>query len=181
MRIIKIFLQIRKVIAVSEKIYYYQNLSLPENLDSLDVLVWGIYAGIVIGATVATLDKLYCGRMVKALIEKRAQTSETAVTLNALDIKGKWYLRRALREGKPLRKMLGNGVIEDKKKTAEIPFFLPEENRIKAETRYENGRRPIFTLILAIFAMLAVVFFVLFAVPELLTMLDNLVGMVKNG
>lgn len=166
---------------MSEKIYYYQNLSLPENLDSLDVLVWGMYIGIVIGATVATIDKLYCGRMIKALIEKNARTPETAVTLDALDIKGKWYLRHALKEGKPLRKMLDSGEIVDKKKTAEIPFFLPEENRIKAETRYENGHRPIFTLIIAILAMLAVVFFVLFAVPELLTMLDNFVGMVKNG
>lgn len=165
---------------MSEKIYYYQNLSLPENQDSLDVLVWGMYIGIVIGATVATLDKLYCGRMVKALTAKGATTPETAVTLGELDIRGKWYLRRALREGKPLRKMLGNGEIRDKKKTEEIPFYLPEENRIKAETRYENGRRPIFTLVLSILAMLAVVYFVLFAVPELLTMLDNLVGMLKG-
>lgn len=165
---------------MSDKIYYYQNLSLPENLDSLDVLVWGIYAGVVIGATVATVDKLYCGRMVKALVEKGAQTPESAVTLDALNIKGKWYLRRALKEGKPLRKMLGNHEVPDKKKVGEIPFYLPEENRIKAETRYENGRRPIFTLVLSILAMLAVVFFVLFAVPELLTMLDNFVGMVKG-
>lgn len=166
---------------MSDKLYYYQNLSLPENLDSLDVLVWGIYAGIVIGATVATIDKLYCGRMVKALVEKNAQTPETAVTLDTLDIKGKWYLRRALKEGKPLRKMLGVGDESgDKKKPEEIPFYLPEENRIKAETRYENGRRPIFTLVVALLAMLAVVFFVLFAVPELLTMLDNFVGMIKG-
>lgn len=164
------------------KIYYYQNFTIPAGFDSLDVLVWGMFAGVMIGATFATVDKLFCHRMVSALVQRGAQTPESALSLTELDIKGKWYLRWALREGKPLRKML---VIPEtmtgKTRTAEIPFYLPEENRFKAENRFQNGRRPIMSLILCGIALLLTVFFVLFIVPELLTMLDNLVGFVKYG
>lgn len=162
------------------KIYYYQNFTIPSGFDSLDVLVWGMYAGIVIGATVATFDKMYSEGMLKALVAKGAQTPETAVPFGELDIKGKWYLRRALREGKPLRKMLGSVEAAAGAKPDTLSYYLPEENRYQAETRFQSGRRPIFTLVLSILAMLAVVFFVKFAVPELLTMLDNLIGMAKG-
>ncbi len=168
-----------------DRLYYYQNFTIPAGFDSLDVLVWGTFAGVMLGATAATLDKLYCKRMVTALVQAEAQTPEKAMTLASMNIKGKWYLRHALKAGKPLRKMLTipETIAVDAlpKKTEEIPFYLPEERRYQAENRYENGRRPIANLFLLGLALLATVFFVLFAVPELLTMLDNLVGFVKYG
>ena len=164
------------------KIYYYQNFTIPAGFDSLDLLVWGMFAGVMIGATIATVDKLFCHRMVNALIQRGAQTPEAAVALADLDIKGKWYLRHALKEGKPLRKMLAiPETMTAAAKPAEIPFYLPEENRYRAESRYQNGRRPIMSLLLCGIALLVTVFFVLFIVPELLTMLDNLMGFVKYG
>lgn len=164
------------------KVYYYQNFTIPSGFDSLEVLVWGMFAGIMIGVIISTFDKLFCLRMVKALLERGAQTPEAALPLNALDIKGKWYLRGALKEGKPLRKMLAiPETAAEIKKAAEIPFYLPEEKRFQAENRYENGRHPIMTMFLCGILLLVTVLFVLFIVPELLTMLDNLVGFVKYG
>ncbi len=164
------------------KLYYYQNFTIPSGFDSLEVLVWGMYIGIMLGAIYSTVDKLFCNRMIKALLHKGAQTPETAVALTALDIGGKWYLKGALKEGKPLRKMLSiPETAADVKKSAEIPFYLPEENQFRAENRFNPGHRPIMTLIIAAAVSLAAVFFVLFAVPELLTMLDNLVGFIKYG
>ena len=55
------------------KIYYYQNFTIPAGFDSLDVLVWGVFAGVMIGATFATVDKLFCHRMVTALLQKGAR------------------------------------------------------------------------------------------------------------
>lgn len=164
------------------RIYYYQNFTIPAGFDSLEVLVWGMYVGVMLGAIYATVDKLFCYRMVNALVKRGAQTPESAVALADLDIKGKWYLRYALREAKPLRKMLAiPETMTGKVRIDEIPFYLPEENRYRAESRFQNGRRPIMSLILCSAALLATVFFVLFIVPELLTMLDNLVGFVKYG
>ena len=53
---------------------------------------------------------------------------------------------------------------------------LPEELRIRAETRYETGRHPIMTLILSLIALTAGALFLYFIIPELLTMTDNLLG-----
>lgn len=164
------------------RIYYYQNFTIPEGFDSLDVLVWGVFAGVMLGAIASTVDKLFCHRMIRSLLERGAQTPETALCLDALDIRGKWYLRRALKTGKPLRKMLAvPESIPADAKTADIPFYLPEEKRFQAENRYANGRHPIMDLFLIGVLLLVTVFFVLFIVPELLTMLDNLVGFVKYG
>lgn len=164
------------------KIYYYQNFTIPSGFDSLDVLVWGMFAGILLGVVASTVDKMFCQRMVRALIRQGAQTPESALPLNALDIKGKWYLRRALKEGKPLRKMLAiPETAAEAVKAAEIPFYLPEEKRFRAESRYDNGPHPIMTMFLCGVLLLATALFVLFIVPELLTMLDNFVGFVKYG
>lgn len=164
------------------KLYYYQNFTIPSGFDSLDVMVWGICAGVMLGVIAATFDKLFCQRMVQALLTRGAQTPEGALSLGELDIKGKWYLKGALREGKPLRKMLS--VPESltlPAKTEDIPFYLPEEKRFRAESRYENGRHPIMSMFLIAALLLVTALFVLFIVPELLTMLDNLVGFVKYG
>lgn len=164
------------------KLYYYQNFTIPAGFDSLDVMVWGMYIGIMLGVIFSTVDKVFCRKMINALLAKGAQTPESALPLHALDIRGKWYLRWALRESKPLRKMLA--MVEtggSKTKTGDIPFYLPEEMRFRAENRYDPGRRPFMNLILIGLLLLFTVFFVLFIVPELLTMLDNLVGFVKYG
>ena len=164
------------------KLYYYQNFNIPSGFDSLDILVWGVYIGIMAGAVYSTVDKLFCTRFLKTLVRQGARTPETALALTTLDIGGKWYLKGALKEGKPLRKMLSiPETAADIKKSHEIPFYLPEENQFRAENRFNPGHRPIMTLIIAAAVSLAAVFFVLFAVPELLTMLDNLVGFIKYG
>ena len=46
------------------KIYYYQNFNIPSGFDSLEVMVWGMFAGIMLGVVFSTFDKLFCQRMV---------------------------------------------------------------------------------------------------------------------
>lgn len=163
------------------QIYYYQNFSFPTTAGTLQVLVWALYAGVMLGAIAATLDKYYCLGLIKAMVKAEANAPERAVTLESLDVKGKWYLGYAMRSGKPLRKMLAVPEGAETKKTKELPVYLPEEKRPTAETRYDNGPRPIRSLIIAAAALTAVAFFVLFAVPELLTMLDNFITMINEG
>ena len=164
------------------KLYYYQNFTIPVGFDSLDVMVWGMYIGIMLGVIFSTVDKVFCRKMINALLARGAQTPETALPLSALDVKGKWYLRWALRDGKPLRKMLAIAEGADSSaKAGEVPFYLPEEKRFGAENRFDPGHRPFMNLILIAVLLLFTVFFVLFIVPELLTMLDNLVGFMKYG
>ena len=127
-------------------VYYFEHLNLPDGGTSMRLLIWVLYAGIVIGSLLGTLDKVYCGAFVHALRQGGCVAAESAATLAEMDTRGKWYLRLALRPGKPLWKMIA--VTEGE--AGKARFYLPEEKRDLAELRYQNGNRPIRTLVLAI-------------------------------
>lgn len=154
-------------------VYYFEHLNLPDGGTSMMLLIWVLYAGIVIGSLLGTLDKLYCGSFVRALREGGYATAESAVALADMETRGKWYLRMALRPGKPLWKMIA---VAEGDKAGNARFYLPEEKRDLAELRYQNGSRPIRTLILAVVLLTVVAAFAQVALPELLIMLDNFIG-----
>jgi len=158
----------------------YTHFTLPNQSVSLDLLILGICIGVGIGSVAATVDKVLCERAIRELVRREAQTGERALSIRQLEMKGKWYLRLALREGKPLRKLLTAVMPADTDDTApklaDIPFYPPEENRIRAESRWETGRHPIMTLILCLILLAAGGLFLRFIIPELLTMTDNMLG-----
>lgn len=156
-------------------IYYYEHLHLPDGWVSMTLLVWILYAGILIGSIVGTLDKHYCAAFVAALVQQGADGAEKAITLHDLEVRGKWYLKGALKPGRALRKMV-EVAGEAPRSVQDTAFYLPEEKRARAELRYENGKTPIRTLILAAILLTAVAVGAQFVLPELLQLLDNLLG-----
>ena len=58
-------------------------------------------------------------------------------------------------------------------------FYMPEENRVKAELRFTEVRNPAGSFIFTVILLVAVAFFAIYAVPELLQMLDNFITTVK--
>lgn len=157
------------------QIYYYEHLRLPEGGTTMTLLIWVLYAGLVIGSVLAAFDRSYCAGFVAALRDTGADAAERAISLDELKIRGKWYLRCALKPGKALRKMVaaagdGSGSVR------ETGFYLPEETRAMAELRYENGKAPIRTLILGLVLLTAAAVAAQYVLPELLTMLDNFLG-----
>ena len=156
------------------RIYYYENFSLPDNFVSTTAFVWMLYIGFMLAMTAATVDKLYCLRFIKALTGKGAVTDGQALPLDAPETGGKWYLRFALKPGKHLTKMVS--CIREEK---EVRYYLPEENRIRAELRYDNGEHPIRSLILCGAILLLLAILMQTVLPELLQMLDNLISEMK--
>ena len=110
-------------------VYYFEHLNLPDGGTSMRLLIWVLYAGIVIGSLLGTLDKVYCGAFVRALRQGGCVAAESAATLAEMDTRGKWYLRLALRPGKPLWKMIA--VTEGE--AGKARFYLPEEKRDLAD------------------------------------------------
>ena len=167
-------------------VYYYENLHLPDGGTSLRWIIWVLYAGILIGSVAATFDKYFCARFIAALLERGADAEERALLLSEVDVSGKWYLRRALRPGKPLRKMLsasvadadssGTDTRENRSAVSDIRFYLPEDQQYLAQLRYQNGSHPIRTLIAAAVLLTIAAVLAQTVVPELLTVLDNLLG-----
>lgn len=183
---------------MSSKIYYYQNFDIDVNNGSLELLLWSIYVGIMLGVLASLVYRVCTHSFVSAVIDAGALDEERAVTLESLSFKGKWYIKRQLQSGSSLSRMLvcTNANEFPKKKCNrfdrfwhekflgdEIPtvipfetarFYLPEERRIAAELRYTEEGRPVRTFIISAVILAVAIFAATLVIPELLQMLDNL-------
>lgn len=154
-----------------EKIYYYRNFDIDVNSGSLEILLWSIYAGIIIGVLTAILYRVYTGSFIKSVVDAGALDEDSAVTLDSLKFKGRWYIRRLLKPEGTLGRIL---VCTGGEAGEEPRYYLPEEKRVGAELRFTTEKSPVRTFILAAVIMLAVILAAIKFLPELLLMLDNL-------
>ncbi|MGN1347142.1 MAG: hypothetical protein ACI4V1_10175 [Eubacteriales bacterium] len=182
---------------MSGKIYYYQNFDINVNDGSLEILLWSIYAGILLGVLGALLYRVYTGSFITAMVSAGALDEQNAVTLDSLKFRGKWYVKRQIASGSSLGRMLicTNADTFPPKKCGtlrrlwhekflgtEVPtpvpfdtakFYLPEERRVSAELRFTTERHPVRTFLLAAVILFLVVLAATYVIPELLQMLDN--------
>ena len=183
---------------MAKKMYSFENFDLDVNNGSLELLLWSVYAGIVLGVGSSLLYRVYTHSFVNAVIQSGALDEDHAVTLDSLNFRGKWYIKRQLNSGNSLSRMFvfTNADTFPKKKCGklarfwrekflgdEIPtvipfetakFYLPEERRITAELRFTEEKAPLRTFIIAAAVLGVAIAAALVAVPELLQMLDNL-------
>ena len=183
---------------MAKKMYSFENFDLDVNNGSLELLLWSVYAGIVLGVGSSLLYRVYTHSFVNAVIQSGALDEDHAVTLDNLNFRGKWYIKRQLNSGNSLSRMFvfTNADTFPKKKCSklarfwrekflgdEIPtvipfetakFYLPEERRITAELRFTEEKAPLRTFIIAAAVLGVAIAAAIVAVPELLQMLDNL-------
>jgi hypothetical protein len=114
-----------------KKIYSYQNFDFDVNNGSLDVLLWSIYAGIVIGVLSSLIYRVSTHSFVSAVIKAGALNEQSAVTLDSLDFRGKWYIKRQLRAGNSFSRLFvcpNADTFPKKKRSAIGRFFLGNED-----------------------------------------------------
>ena len=189
---------------MQRKLYSYDNFDLVSiNSPSFLFLVGALYVGILLGVLSALILRVHSHRIVKALTEHGAADRESAATLEQLGLKDNRFVRSLLksdsalrrtvlcanesefREQKPsvLTRFWRNKILRDPLPPAtdfEVArFYLPEEKRVSAELRYSEEKHPVRSFILAALGLLALALFTIFVLPELLTMVDNLITQVK--
>ena len=178
---------------MSDTIYSYKNFDFTSLSDNtLNVIVLGIIVGIIVGTVFSVLYKTVTSSFIKALVRNNITTPDKAKKIDDLDFIGKWYIKNELKYTyKTLRRyvicaneeeLLDNK--NNKKEFQKLPvenalFYLPEEKRIEAELRFTGVRKPIGTIILTIILGTAAAYFAIFAIPELLQMLDNFLTSIK--
>ncbi len=161
----------------------YENFELYNPTISLELIVWSLCIGLCVGAVLSFINNRVIGGYARYLIKNGILTPEKAQTLEESGYGKNIFVRSALKEGKPLRRMVRILGEEEREvsdadlKTARI--YIPEEMRITAEIRYEErGNSPV-NLILSLLLLIALALVVLFVMPELLQMIDNFLTMVK--
>ena len=182
--------------------YSFDNFNIDLNVSSFQIIIWGIYIGILLGTLGSVLFRVYSSKIIKALVANGASDESSAKTLSELGLLKTPFVRMYLKDDSVIRRsVLVCGSSHKKSSTnkfkifwyesfirTDIPkvidfenakFYLPEENRAGAELRFKEEAHPVRSFILAAVIMLAAALFAIYALPELLSMFDNFITQVK--
>ena len=154
---------------------------------SLEVMVWCLCGGLILGALGSYFTRRDASLFIRKLIVDEIFTPDRAITLEEAGFASNLALRLSLRTGKPLRRMLvcvnedefpkkkcsfirrfftgEREIVQTDLKTAR--FYLPEETKYRAETRYNVKNVTPLDLLLSVAILIAAGFVVIYAAPKL--------------
>ncbi len=182
------------------KNYTFENFDIDMNSSAMPIMVCAIGVGLILGILFSLIFRNVSARVIRALLEGGAVDESTARTLGELGIRAGFVTRFILKPNSPLFKAIGcvggfspkkagkfTTFLYEKFLRDEIPaefdyksarFYLPEDKRVSAELRFKKEAHPVRSFIISTVLICLVCVFVIFALPELLVMLDNFVSSV---
>lgn len=154
---------------------------------SIEMVVWCMFIGLMLATVFMFYQKKVIGAFVRALLSAEASDHSSAKTLKELGFERNVPVRSALIKGGALRKLVwenGDNYVENesgvKISARQIPldvntarFYIPEDNRIRAELRYNEKGSDVFMLIITALVFLMVAFLAATFLPDLLKLLEN--------
>ncbi len=180
------------------KTYIYTNLNIDINGEVLPLIIWGIWAGVLIGVIASLIYRSFTGGLIRRLKDAQASDRDSAKTLSELGEKHLWlattilgenssifrYVKVANREDAAVSSKSALGKLWNRIAGRHLDWklaklYLPEDERITAESRYGYEKHPVRSFVIAAVLLTAGAFFVSYALPELLLMLDNMISMSK--
>lgn len=182
--------------------FQYENLKFYNNILTLRTLLWGLYGGFVIGIAVSFYNKNFVGSLIRTLLKKEALSPDSAQPLSKLKLKALSLLKFSLKHDSALKKLVKianpQECVTYKKfapfltkvrlffnKDAEkeiINFdkailYIPEDLKYRADVLYDKKGSNPSSFIFLVIVLTAICVLVSYAIPELLTMLDNFLTM----
>ena len=165
----------------------YTNFTFGEGLLSLPIIIFGIFAGVLIASFSIIFIKTTLGRLVRALLAKEAYTPEDAQTLAALGFERHFFIRYALRHGYTLRRVvhcveeeeISNFEAEKGKKRPDLSgchFYIPEKDRYVAQMRFNEKGSGYGTFFFVLLGCVIAIFLIFAFLPQLVTFLDNVIS-----
>lgn len=141
---------------------------------SLEVIVWGLFIGIMIGGALAVYNKRFLGAFVRKLVEEEAFSPEKALTLGELGYEKNKLIQRELTKGVAFKAIvyesLDEVVIEDGSAKPvyheeydfeSARFYIPYELRHRAELKFDKKGTHLMLIVIASLFFLAMAFLIL--------------------
>lgn len=175
---------------------------------TLRIIIWGAVGGLALGAVASLIGRRVPGTLVRALHRAGADCPEKALTLADLGMEKNVLLRRALRDGKALRKYVtlaneadfvvkepqNSGFFRVWRKIFSLPegdavreidfdrakFYMTDDARYTAEVRYNGKGADLLGVILSVILLAAIGLFLQWILPELIDMAEGLFGNTRN-
>lgn len=168
-------------------------------LMSLKVIVWCLCGGLILGALGSYFTRRDAALFIRKLIQDGIDSPDKAITLTEAGFARNLPVRMALRTGKPLRRLLTcanedsfvvkkhgfirrffttqSESVKTDLKTAR--FYLTEEMKYRAETRYNVKNVTPLDLLLSIVLLIAAGAVAVYAVPQLVNLLDGFLSAIE--
>lgn len=171
----------------------------------------GLLIGVLIASFAVIFDKRVLGAFVRKLLREECLSSESAKRLSDLGFASKHTIKNSLRRGTTLRSVvkcreeeeyyakLAKEKEEYEQKRAEDPslpefidvpyrvnadadhFYIPEEKKYTADIRFEKKGTSWITFVIALIVAVILFFVLIVSIPEILSLLDQLVGALKSA
>lgn len=160
----------------------YRHFDLQSPVISFGAGLFCLFLGITAAILINLWQQAVSGRFVRALLKSGAFSEETAKTPDELAAVRfaplRWALRHALRDGSHLRKTAVSRVSspdETNRKIllSETRFYIPEEQRFRAEERWKKKGND-WPVAVAAIVLFALAFWLIWKnLPSLLSLLDG--------
>ena len=174
-------------------------------------LLIGLLLGVIFASFAIILDKRHLGNFVRRLLREECVGRDNAKTLYELDSVTKFSIRQAVRRSVNLRRVvkcreeeefladLEKTRAEYEEKRREDPslprfrestyrvdpdtdhFYIPEELAYTAERKFDKKGSGWLIFFLIVLISIFLFAFLLFVIPEILQLLDELVGSMQGG
>ena len=158
--------------------------------ETLYIVIWSLFIGIVIGVGMGIYQKGVLGSLVRHLLEKRATSPDTALTMDEAGLTKnrliRWLIRRAVRGESSYGKIVSpapDDLSAPMPKDGEKPaitdgtkFYIPPEMNDRAVMSFSNSGNIVVWGLLSVAAFLVVALASFYVVPALTDMFKNIVG-----
>ncbi|MDD4772746.1 MAG: hypothetical protein PHZ09_03985 [Eubacteriales bacterium] len=162
---------------------------------TLEIIVWSMFLGIIVGAFVVLYNKNVLGAFIRKLLQTGANTPENAKTLQETGFSKNVFVKFSLMKKGTYRKIIhasalnGAAEIADNEsghrtrkvrtKLSELKFYIPDEMTGRADSIYNDNGTSLLIVLITIAMFLAVAILSFTVVPGLIQMLQNFVEFVS--
>lgn len=171
--------------------HYFSELVKQSKGQSLALVVWALFFGILLACLLAIYEKRVIGKFVRALLEKGAKSPEKALTLAEAGFLRNSFVRSALKRKTALSALVFTPednpeisddltvqpVIRGKVDFAAARFYIPEVLEHRASVRFDRKGTHIMAFVAAILLFGLLAWAIVSYLPMLLTYLKQLFGL----
>ncbi len=136
----------------------------------LTMIISSLFIGIIIACMAILYHQLLLGGIVRRIIQKKALSPESALTVEELGYNSKnIFIRFALRSNSTFRKTVH--ATEEKP----LKYYIPEEKRIREEIKFRKKGNSVFGILIAILLFLTVAYISLTVIPWFTDSVKNII------
>ncbi len=156
----------------------FLNIFDTEGQMTLELVIGALFIGVVIASIAAVYQKQVIGAFVRKLLSEQATGEASALTLTEVGYAKNPFVRQALRDGAPLRKVVTlvdtvPRVEGEKSDVKTAKFFIAEEQSERAEMQYSGQGSTVLTVILSAVIFLAAAVAAVMLIPYLTGLFDG--------